>query len=52
MTRIGNRARIGLSIPQPLSLEITGQSATAMDLQPGERIVAAWKATATRLIAV
>jgi molybdate transport system ATP-binding protein len=52
VTRIGNRVRVGMSVPQPLSLEITGQSADAMDVRPGERVVAAWKATATKLIAV
>ena len=47
---VGNRVRIGLEIPQLLSLEITGQSAAAMGLRTGDRATAAWKATATRLI--
>ncbi len=50
ITAIDNRVRIGLRTPQPLSLEITGTSASAMGLRGGERVVAAWKATATRLI--
>ncbi len=47
---VGNRVRIGLKIPQLLSIEITGQSAAAMGLRTGDRATAAWKATATRLI--
>jgi molybdopterin-binding protein len=50
VTTVGNRARIGLSLPQQLTAEITADSATRMGLQPGSRIVAAWKASATRLI--
>jgi molybdate transport system ATP-binding protein len=47
---IGNRARVGLALPQPLSAEVTAQSAAALGLRPGERVTAAWKASATRLI--
>jgi molybdate transport system ATP-binding protein len=50
VTRVGNRARVGVSIPQPLSIEVTARSATAMGLRPGGRVTAAWKAAATRLI--
>lgn len=50
ITAIDNRVRVGLRTPQPLSLEITGRSASAMGLRRGERAVASWKATATRLI--
>lgn len=52
ITAVDNRARIGLLIPQPLSLEITGSSVSAMGLRPGERATAVWKATATRLISL
>ncbi|HSS32634.1 MAG TPA: ABC transporter ATP-binding protein [Solirubrobacterales bacterium] len=52
VTTIGNRARIGVSIPQSISTEITARSAAAMGLQPGTRVTAAWKASATRLIAL
>jgi molybdate transport system ATP-binding protein len=52
MTTIGNRARIGISVPQPLSAEVTAESAARLGLRPGARIVAAWKASATRLIAL
>ncbi len=47
---IGNRARVGVSVPQPLSTEVTVRSAEAMGLRAGERVTAAWKASATRLI--
>jgi ABC-type sulfate/molybdate transport systems ATPase subunit len=50
VTPIGNRVRVVLSVPQPLSTDVTAQSAEAMGLRPGVRVVAAWKATATRLI--
>lgn len=50
VTTIGNRARIGVSVPQPLSTEVTAHSAAAMGLWPGKRVTAAWKASATRLI--
>jgi molybdate transport system ATP-binding protein len=52
LTPVGNRVRVGLSTPQPLGTEITAQSAQALALRPGSRVVAAWKATATRLIAL
>ncbi|MCB0827379.1 MAG: ABC transporter ATP-binding protein [Solirubrobacterales bacterium] len=51
VTAIGNRARIGLAVPQPVTAEITGRSAEALEIRPGVRVTAAWKATATRLIA-
>jgi molybdate transport system ATP-binding protein len=50
VTTVGNRTRVGLRIPQPLSIEVTGRSAAAMGLRPGNRVAAAWKASATRLI--
>jgi molybdate transport system ATP-binding protein len=52
ITAVDNRVRIGLRTPQPFSLEITGTSAARMGLRQGERVVAAWKATATRLVAL
>ena len=51
VTRLGNRARIGLAAPQPLTAELTGEAVTALSLEPGTPVVAAWKATATRLSA-
>jgi len=50
ITTVGNRARVGVSTPQPLIAEITADSAARMSLRPGVRITAAWKASATRLI--
>ncbi len=51
VTTIGSRARVGLAAPEPLVAEITAASAARLDLRPGARVVAVWKATATRLIA-
>ncbi len=51
LTTIGSRARVGLAAPEPLVAEITAASASRLDLRPGARVVAVWKATATRLIA-
>ncbi len=50
VTRIGNRVRVGLAAPQPLVAEITGAAVGGMHLAPGVRVVATWKATATRLV--
>jgi molybdate transport system ATP-binding protein len=49
VTVFGNRARIGLAAPQPLSVELTGEAVHALALEPGTPVVATWKATATRL---
>jgi molybdate transport system ATP-binding protein len=51
LTTIGSRARVGLAAPEPLVAEITAASAARLALRPGTRVVAVWKATATRLIA-
>ena len=51
VTAIGSRARVGLAAPEPLAAEVTAASAARLDLRPGSRVVAVWKATATRLIA-
>jgi ABC-type sulfate/molybdate transport systems ATPase subunit len=50
VTEIGNRARVGLSAPQPLVAEVTVESIRSLGLSPGVRITATWKATATRLV--
>lgn len=50
LTPVGNRVRVGLTTPQPLGTEVTARSAETLGLRPGARVVAAWKATATRLI--
>jgi ABC-type sulfate/molybdate transport systems ATPase subunit len=51
VTPVGNRIRVGLLIPQPMTAELTATAAHSLDLEPGSRAVAAWKATATRLVA-
>ncbi len=51
LTTVGSRARVGLAAPEPLVAEVTAASAGRLDLRPGARVVAVWKATATRLIA-
>ncbi|HEX5527863.1 MAG TPA: ABC transporter ATP-binding protein [Solirubrobacterales bacterium] len=50
LTPVGNRVRVGLATPQPLGTEVTARSAEALGLRPGTPVVAAWKATATRVI--
>jgi molybdopterin-binding protein len=50
VTVIGSRVRIGLAAPQPLTAEVTGPAVERLGLAPGQRVVASWKATATRLL--
>ncbi len=47
VARVGNRARVRL---RTLTAEVTAASADRLELGPGERIVASFKATATRLV--
>lgn len=49
MTPIGNRVRVGLAVPQPLAAEVTQASVEQLGLVPGVRVVAVWKASATRV---
>jgi molybdate transport system ATP-binding protein len=51
LTPLGNRVRVGLAAPQPLAAEVTRASAAALGLAPGDRVVAAFKAAATRVVA-
>ena len=51
VTEVGNRVRLGLAGPQPLAAEVTAGSVERLALRPGARVVATWKATATRLVA-
>jgi molybdate transport system ATP-binding protein len=51
VTALGNRVRVGLTAPQPLTAEITGPALRDLRLQPGDRVQATWKAAATRLVA-
>jgi molybdate transport system ATP-binding protein len=50
VTAVGGRVRVGLSAPQPLTAELTEPAVRAMNVAPGQRAVASWKATATRLL--
>ena len=50
VTAIGNRIRVGLAAPQPLTAEISDASAHRLKLRPGTRVVATWKAASTRLL--
>jgi molybdate transport system ATP-binding protein len=52
VTEVGNRARVGLAIPQPLVAEVTSASVSRLGLRPGIAVTARWKATATRLTAL
>jgi molybdate transport system ATP-binding protein len=50
VTRVGSRVRIGLAAPQPLTAELTEPAVRTMHIEPGQLVVATWKATATRLL--
>jgi molybdate transport system ATP-binding protein len=50
VTPLGNRARVGLELPQPLTAELTGAAVRDLHIAPGDRVVATWKATATRVV--
>jgi molybdate transport system ATP-binding protein len=50
VTAVGNRVRVGLAAPQPLTAELTEPAVELLHLRPGARVVATWKATATRLL--
>ena len=50
VTTVGNRVRVGLAAPQPLTAEISDASVHELGLAPGSRAVASWKAAATRLL--
>jgi ABC-type sulfate/molybdate transport systems ATPase subunit len=47
VTRLGNRVRVSVG---PLTAEVTAESAERLGIQEGRRLVATWKATATRLV--
>jgi molybdopterin-binding protein len=50
VTRLGNRVRVGLALPQPLVAEVTAAGIAGVALSVGDPVVASFKATATRLI--
>jgi molybdate transport system ATP-binding protein len=47
VARIGNRVRVAVG---PVTAEVTAESAERLGVAEGERLVATWKATATRLV--
>jgi len=49
VTRLGNRVRVTVG---RLTAEVTAESAERLGVREGERLVATWKATATRLVAL
>ena len=50
VTTVGNRVRVSLAGAQPIVAEITLDSAERLGLRPGVRVLATWKATATRVV--
>ncbi|MDQ3103408.1 MAG: ABC transporter ATP-binding protein [Actinomycetota bacterium] len=52
VTEFGNRARVGLAVPQPLAAEVTSASVARLGIRPGGKVSASWKATATRLVSL
>jgi molybdate transport system ATP-binding protein len=50
VTTVGTRVRVGLAAPQPLAAELSGASVRELDLVPGTRAVASFKAAATRVL--
>jgi len=50
VTAVGNRVRVGLAAPQPLAAEVSEPAARELALAPGSRVVASFKAAATRLL--
>ena len=51
ITELGNRVRLGLAAGQPLAAEVTLASTHRLELREGTRVLATWKAAATRLVA-
>jgi molybdate transport system ATP-binding protein len=51
VTTVGSRVRVGLAAPQPLTAEVSEAAVRELGLEPGARVVASWKAAATRLLA-
>jgi molybdate transport system ATP-binding protein len=48
---IGNKLRVGMDAAQPLVAEVTAEARDQLGLDPGQPVVASWKATATRIVA-
>jgi molybdate transport system ATP-binding protein len=49
ITAVGGRARVALAAGQPLVAEVTAAAVTELSLARGSRVIATWKAAATRL---
>jgi molybdate transport system ATP-binding protein len=52
VTHVGNRVRVGLEAAQPLVAEVTEPAVRELELHPGTRVTATWKAAASRLVAL
>ena len=52
VTPVGNRVRVAMRLPQPVTAELTSSAVASLHLEPGVEVVAAFKATATRIVAV
>jgi molybdate transport system ATP-binding protein len=50
VTAVGNRVRVGLATPQRLAAEVTDAAVRDLGLARGVRVVASFKAAATRLV--
>jgi molybdate transport system ATP-binding protein len=50
VTHVGNRVRVGIEAGQPLVAEVTEPAVRDLELRPGARVTATWKAAATRLL--
>ena len=50
VTPLGNRVRVGLAVPEPLTADVTLAAAADLALAPGAEVVVVLKATATRLL--
>jgi molybdopterin-binding protein len=44
--------RLGLAAGQPLVAEVTGKAVDDLHLYAGREVIASWKATTTRLVAL
>ncbi|MEA2440258.1 MAG: molybdate transport system ATP-binding protein [Thermoleophilaceae bacterium] len=50
IAHVGNRVRVGVEAGQPLVAEVTEPAVRDLELRPGVRVTASWKAAATRLL--
>ncbi|HEX7299273.1 MAG TPA: ABC transporter ATP-binding protein [Solirubrobacteraceae bacterium] len=50
VTPLGTRARVALALPEPLAADVTTEASERLELRPGARTLATWKATVTRLV--